>query len=872
MRESTTSKLNKASYTIIEKLQNRLRKDLPSEDLDSFLKDIESMVDLLPTGPRNFSDLASMHTSNLVIFAKKQYPMVMHKILSNFNHKILHETFKLLTITDNPYFIIESLNVITNDQILNDNVFMIQLFEKIIRDTDNYLVFSFIRLSQYANKYSEDLLIEIEQYIQKLTSLPTIIANRLKQNFPDAFKEDSYAAIIMLNALKAHHIIVQINESENKLIYDFEFLARLISKVVTTFRASQSVKWTIKILASQAEHKRYQESIQQIMKFLQRNAIEVVAIESFRNELKKIRLVKMFGKMWKSSTEWKFVLLKKMPFFNSSNSDLLISNLVYFLEHEDSKLMNELLIEMLMIWNTKTHLVTTSFEQHFNITKLIVLMIAYSSSIKEKTEEVRKMLFTGLEIHLESSDDKLRALGMITAETIIDIIDIGDNSVSLKFSYDSFNEKIKTELINVIKEFSARKLHTADNLCQNDNEEIEDSILKLVSLSENKTIVSNDIQVKKEIVKKESTFRYELDSDDDDSELHLENSQDKRFNKNPLNVLDLIRAFSIKEEIENRERFEAAIESTHSIIIQQLPYHDPDIAIDLLRVLIDLQMHSYIENFEKIKRKALLEVCSIHPKECARYICQEFNAELIKYPLKTRLFMLDILEETAKRLSKLEMRRKQENLPDSQSLSDTKITLKLQEELVNHTKRDAQKIIRERLIIRTNRREKQDKFGGSICGVNQFSSIAGYFFFPLLKGFGQQQMLFTKDNLKNDVNNTLLLKFLHTISVLMICAENAPIATKMAREIVNISIFLRYHEESQIRLAVLHMFATIFLAVPKNVLVKEFIVELEEFISYLKFIEESSIVNFEPDVDCREFSRQLISMCYRALSFDEIHL
>jgi telomere length regulation protein len=280
-------------------------------------------------------------------------------------------------------------------------------------------------------------------------------------------------------------------------------------------------------------------------------------------------------------------------------------------------------------------------------------------------------------------------------------------------------------------------------------------------------------------------------------------------------------------------------------------------------------MQCYVENFDEIKTKAVVEICSIYPKECAQYLANEFNSEVSKYSLRTRMYMLDILGETAKKLSKLEMPKKEEIKASPTTFGVNKLTLKLQEELNNRNKKDAQKIIRERLMAKTRRIATKTKSIDEVSGVNKFSSVAGFFFFPLIKGFGKEQMTFTKGtNLKHDVDNILLVKFLHTISIIMLCSENAPIAPKMAKEIVNLSIFLRYHEEAQIRLAVLHMFATIILAIPKSVLVKEFTAELNEFMSHLDMIVKSTVVNYEPDKDCREFATQLIAMCYNALYAD----
>lgn len=857
---------------LIERLQS-IDKIKITEERDDVLRRMRNIINLLPTGARNFSDLMSNHESTLNFFGSEQFPVLLQEVISKFNNEELsQELSQLLTITDNSNFIIETLNVLTSGKLLDNNApFMANLIEYSILRDETYLIFSLIRLSH--NGINDLEMMKIDSYIQQIVSIPDKIANRMKSNFPVVFKEDVYVSTLMLNILKAFYVMVHINGVEKRQLYDFKVLAKLISKIMGNFKATRAINCAIRILSSQAEQMFYQESVRDIMKSLQRNAIEVVAKEAFGSETKKVRLLKMFGTVWQESIEWKFVLCKKIPLFNYSNNDLLIDNLVFFLAHEDAKLMEELLMELLMIWNTKAHVFETPFEQHFYLTKFIVLIVNYVTNIKGHAEEIRKNLFSGVQMHLESSDEKLRALGMITAETVIKIID-GDSvkeEEKLKFDYDALSEKIQNQIVKVIKEFPSRKISIIES--SDFDEKYFDSLMEeLLLISENKTIIKAtkivEIKAIPKIIEPLKTVEIELDSDDDDLQPYPEDSSSlARNDKSPRYLLDIIKALTVKEELDDVERFEATITKALEIIKQQLPNNHSDIATDLLKIFLEIEMQSYVENFEDKKMKTIIEICSIHPKECAQYLCQEFNTEMSKYTMRMRMYMLDVLGETAKRLSKLEMPKKDEIKPTSSpSIGVNKLTIKLQEELTNRNKRDAQKIIRERLIAKTRRIATKTKSIHEISGVNHFASIAGWFYFPLINGFGKEQMKFTKGtNLKNDVENILVIKFLHTISIIMLCSENAPIATKMAKEIVNLSIFLRYHEESQIRLAVLHMFATILLAIPKKILVKEFTAELNEFMSHLNMIVKSTVVNYEPDKECREFANQLIAMCQNAL-------
>lgn len=844
-----------------------------SEEYERVVKKLKALNEILPTGPKNFMDINN-EKLELEIFACEHYPILLQEIIEKAQDdggEIFEQVLKLASITENFEFIIETLNILTSEILMDNNTsFVVYLIEKLMLCDENYLLFSFIKLSH--EKHSENM--RIKQYIQQIISLPEKIANRMKANFPNALKSDIYPAILLINVLKSIHIMLKINEVEKTDIFNFtSFTSKLMSKVFGNFKTSPAIKYAIKILSFQAVQTAYhQKAVCDIMKCLQRNAIETVAIEALKSCKKKC-LLKMLSKVMENSTEWKFLLTKKIPLSMYFQNDLLIENLVFLIAQEDIKLMKELLMEMLMIWSTKAHIFNTSFEQHFYVTKFIVLIVNYLPNLKENGAEIRKHLFNGVQLHFNSSNEKLRALGMITAETVIGILHSNEKEENeLKFEYDSFNAKIQREIIEVIQKFPLKKFEEKHNEI-NCNDEITNAMEKLISISKNKS--DEKIPIKKIIPpqlpppsqprKVSQLPQQQLDSDDDDLQPYPDSDINLHDKKRPRYILDIIKAFTVKEEFEDAEKFRATLINARDLIKQQLAQNHSDMAIDLVRIFIDLNEEYYVENFEELKTSAVIEVCYIYPKECAQYIAEEFHTETNKYSLKSRIFMLDVLSETAKRLSKLEMAatHENENVVDNRG-GMNKLTLKLQDELNNRNKRDARKIIRERLLAKTRRIATYTKLPNE--GINQFSSVAGWFFFPLVKGFGKKQLTFTKGtSLKNEFDTILLNKFLHTISIFMLCAENSITATKMAKEIVNLSVFLRYHEEAQIRLTVLHLFATIILVIPKNILVSEFNAELNEFINHLDMIAKSTVINYEPDKDCREFAKTLLEMCFNTL-------
>lgn len=834
-----------------------------SEQLAVLLEEVKVLVELLPCGERDGANLMANHSSELEEFAKEIYGNLLTEIMMKFDEIPV----ELFAITDNADFVVETMNVLSDTTVIEKNPkLVVKLLEALLTD-ENYLIFAFSRLSRGALT---------DKYQQQLISLPDKIANKMRSDFPRTFSRYTFSAIVMVNALKTLHVLCEVNAAEQSKVYDTKFLSKLISKIYVNFKDDKAVLTrSLRVISAMVERPVYRESIREILSGLQRPAIEIVAQMIFGSEDKKQRLLSMCGDFWKTISNWKFTLTKKIPLLSFTSDDKIVENLSFFLATEDANLLEQLLMEMLLVWSTKSHVRDTSFEQHFYVTKFIVLLTKHLENPKSHESKLKRLLFNGMEIHVGSSDDRLQTLGMIAAETILGIIDSDlKEEEKLKFDYSSKSAAVLKEIVKVIRNYpdkadSSDSLQFAEDY---DDSEVTEAMRELITVADRHEVkvlprlevtqLVPEIKFEPALAAKKPTV--ELDSDDDDLQPYddPDDLPTRLDHKQPRYLLDLIQAFTSRESLENPEVFEFAMKSAEQIIKQQLPNHHTDIAVDLLCIFIKLYKRCCFENFEELKTKLMVEICVIHPKESAECLCKEFNAEATKYTMHERLLMLDVLGEAAKKLSKLEIAKYDDNLSKAlPTQPQNKLLIKLHQELENRNRRDAQKIISNRLKAKTRRIVTRTKAPDENAAVNRFADVAGTFFFPLMHGFGRKQMAFkTGSRLQHEFDNLLLMKFLNTISVMLLCAENSVIAPKMAKEIMSLSAFLRYHEESKIRLAVLHMIATVFLAIPQNILVSDFKSEISELVNHLLLISKSGVVNHEPDQECRAFAKQLLGM------------
>ncbi|XP_049534057.1 telomere length regulation protein TEL2 homolog [Anopheles darlingi] len=670
---------------------------------------------------------------------------------------------------------------------------------------------------------------------------------------------------------------------------------------------------------------------------LSASAVEIVALIALRE---RIDLLSVFrdGTNTESAIKipvsWSYVLLQKIPLYNYYKSEVIIEELVHLLARISSKshtkngastVLEQLMQQLLVVWSSRTSIQRTSFEQHIYVTKLLLLSVAYCCTghrqIAKQTQQkeaCRRLLFDGFQVHLESPMKQMRCTGMITAEVIEGQFNAGDTTMGrLQFEYDDFDAATKA-LIEQLRTFGDRCRPTDDIieaetleridwaaellLSPIEKEESERAEARPIAASTQKP-TTNPVQdsddddddavdarkQNQKVVQRDLADPVEqLDSDDDEDLPAYDMSNDTKIDverHRPRYLLDLRDTLVDPEAVNQQpERFEMAMEAAPELIAQQLPHNaDAKLAQELLQLFLVLECRTHMPTFSERKFAALVAIGVAFPEQAATFLCSEFHAEVGRHNVNRRIFMLDVLAETAKVLSNV---RPSAAVPSDETPSDPKPTqrptqkllLMFRDEAEQRTKHEeAERILRERLERKTRRfgsRKRQKTAEQERELVNRYADVAGYFFFPLLQGFGGNRFIFTAGlKFPYDAENLLLVSFLQTLAVLMVCAENCPIAPRMVREVFALASLLRYSEEPRVRLAVLQLLAAIFLAMKSagSLLRQQFERELLELREWLEqdCIQLDVLRRGEPNEECRELGRHVLTMCYDALTTTE---
>ncbi|KAL6262070.1 hypothetical protein P5V15_007164 [Pogonomyrmex californicus] len=754
---------------------------------------------------------------------------------------------------------------------------------------------------------------------QILISLPSRISNKLQFNIPNSYTPQVYIKILCF------HISCAISFINELYKYDIKSkttaLSFLISKIVINLKPIDFTYFADILEEYCLENKKNERHlVENIFRELNSAAIEYIAVLFLKHCNPKLGMHPIFGNLL-VEPNWKYVLTSKIPLMRYYEDEKLIINLTSYLSCflNENNVLSELLVKLLEIWRDKSILNHTSMEQLKYITKLIILSVKACKTTLNHTErdECQKLLLSGVSVHLECTNITLRAMGMMVAEICINSLSDIDNAPKLKFEYENMPVHVLKLLqslknlnsleatINLKEQYerngdliignivfdslSSRKIYELGidcnilpNVVNPSNEKTEKNTYPP------KNNVIRDNQTKKneakEQVKQNSDEDSDMDSDDD--LIPYDMNDDKPCGKvYPMYLRDLRDNLTDEQMFSNPEIFSESLLVCEKLILTQLPDDDVSFAIELLQLFVTLKQHSYVENFELVVFKCCVAIVTVHPKECAEFLCKEFYEDG-KYSLNHRLLFLNILAESAKQLSKIDIDDannidvtvntaiKENRVPSCISLFINTEENRKQQVWCNEdfdiglesseTQFIKQRIVDKRIASHTRRFANNSK--SPKLHINHFGNVASSFFYPLLHGFGRQDTYKLKSlKIYTDQENILLLRFLKTLSTIMLAAQNCPLATKMGKEILELMWTMRNHDEAVVRLAVTENIGSVLIAVPKEAIIDELSEPLMEIREWLLL--SQNVVNGEHDANCRILNAKILSFINFIISF-----
>lgn len=886
------------------------------------IKEIYMELEKYLPGPITPEKLTRYDERNTIInwceFANNKYAILLQLIVEKFDSSYFplykmefdENILNLFMIDNNWEFLNESLTILLDTELLFKNIQSFTFILERMLGSKTLLFAAFVDMSHNSCRAASE--IEIFDYenrcnnlIQLLISLPNKLANVLQRETNSIFLPERYCKVLIVNFLKSLIFAAEHNshciDCDDDYKYNSIFFRNLLQKIIVHFnfdKQSATLNKLIDVLFMLVENSKYRMIINDIMHSINRSAIDIIAFMIFKQPHSAESMNKLLGNSVVTSNDWNYMLTRKLPLLNYYDSDTVIENLVCYLatvtdciDHYSS--IENLLISLLSTWSSKESIWNVSFEQHYYVTKFIILIVHYLLNFKNVCvseglkDKITQSLYSGITHHLNSLDKNIRCVGMITSEIIMNKLTSNlEEKEKLAFDYGTFDATQK-DIVEVLSNLQTKVKQIENKMEESKMDNV--GCIKLLMNELEESVQVNSVVAKSErilpkapVKSKLDVFELktnkitvqlnepnagndedDLDSDDDLEPYSMENDEIQILDKQPKYLADL-RDGLLSEN--DGELFEVSMKACEDLIIRQLPDNDLKMGIDLLRLLLNLESTTYLENFNEMRFSSCIAICCVFPKECATYLCESFHAEVGKYSISRRILFLNLLAETAKKLSQINYDKNNKDKAALKSASNNtgrsvnKLTTEQDEN--EERKRLAELVIRERILSKTRRFATKTKHPLKSGIKNKYADVAGCFFFPLLHGFGRKQFIFTSNMaLKCDTDYLQLITFLNTISVLMLCAENCPIAGKMAREVFNLSIVLRFNDEPKIRLGTLQMLGAIFMAVPKMILRNEFLNELLELKHWLEECVQTNVLRNESNLECREISRNLLYMC-----------
>lgn len=753
---------------------------------------------------------------------------------------------------------------------------------------------------------------------QILISLPNRVANKMRFDTLRSYMPEIYVKILCFHLSCA---ISFINDGlrEHGIEPKTTVLSSFINKIVITFKPINNLTCLANIFEEWCfmNRKSEQRLVESIFRELDSTAVEHVAALFLKHCDPKFGVRAIFGDLLTAS-HWKYILTIKIPLMRYYEDEKLIINLISYLSsfpNENANL-SELLIKLLEVWSDGSILNHTAVEQHEYITRLIVLSVKMCKNRLKKSERDRcqRLLLTGVSVHLECTDVYLRAMGMMTAEICVNSLCNTDDAPKLTFEYDNMPAKVSglldsLEYLNVFTPTVESKYEPSSDLTIGNiifdssagrkiyELGVDCDILPSLENLSNERIGGSREDTRRDNLTKEKdnlvekvarTRRLEedfhrnhsdLDSDDDLVPYDMDDDKDKAFHEaRPMYLRDLRDNLTDERTISNPDVFSESLLICEELILTQLPNDDASFAIELLQLLVTLRQQSYVENFELVVFRCCVAIVTVYPKKCAEFLCMQFYMDVGRYSLSQRLLFLDVLAEAAKQLSainidnvdstdsSLDVTMKRKSVSNRVSLLIDTERCKTQEvyynddtdlEVFENQCIDWREIIDKRIALHTRRFTRDVKSPRTY--INHFGNVVSSFFYPLLHGFGHRGEIYKLKDLKiyADQENILLLRFLKTLSVIMLAAQNCPLASKMGKEILELTWTLRDHDEATVRLAVTENIGSVLVAVSKDAIVDELSESLMEIREWLLL--SLNVIYGEHDSNCRALNTKVLS-------------
>ncbi|KFM00925.1 Telomere length regulation protein TEL2, partial [Aptenodytes forsteri] len=650
-----------------------------------------------------------------------------------------------------------------------------------------------------------------EALLNKIVCLPDHVSNKLQGKNPPVFFPQNYFPLLGGAIIQ---VLQKISDSlRGGLDCSISFVSHVLGKVCVHGRQKEILSVLVPRLTDLTKSDCiWQRICWRLVECVPDRWMEAVVLGFVQRAPGADTLSRLLGNLVVKNKKAQFVVTQKVLLLQYCHTTAVLQNLLGYLSLDSLRhaLLIKVLQELLETWGSSSAVKHSPPEQQQYISKAILICLSHlkEPEIESCREELLTSMMEGVKCHLDSNLPQIRRLGMIVAE-----------SISSKINTDGpvlkFQVKVIMKFVSGVQGLEEIKaLHQM----------IQGIIASSNTLSGNKG--------RQQHFQKERISIYKKQFDDD--LIPYDMSEDKELKtKAPVYIRDCIEVLTGSEDVDKWEATVKALET----LVRKNPAATREVSMELAKILLHLEEKTCIEGFVELRQRAQVAVLTTDPIPVAKYLTSQFYS--LNYSLRQRVDILDVLVLAAQELSYPKSRGKTKHsgaqkpciqlLPGSDSSKDWR------------------RIVDERIKSKTRRFATGQSQVELASGPNEFNSVAGHFFFPLIQHFDRP--LTTFDLLGEDY--FVLGRLVHTLAILMYLAVNTVAVTAMGKALLEFVWALRFHTDSYVRQGLLSCISSVLLSVPAERLLEDMTEELLEAQSWL-----GDVVEKDPDGDCRRLALQ----------------
>ncbi|XP_068381151.1 telomere length regulation protein TEL2 homolog isoform X1 [Eschrichtius robustus] len=600
-----------------------------------------------------------------------------------------------------------------------------------------------------------------ETLLTKVVGLPDLLGNRLQQENLATFFPQNYFPLLGEEVLRVLQVVV--DSLRGGLDCSVSFLSQVLGKACIHGRQKEVLGVLVPRLTVLTQGScLWQRVCWCLVERVPDWAMEAVLKGFVEAAPGPEVLSRLLGNLVTKSKKAQFVMTRKLLFLQYSCTMPMLQSLLGYLAMDSQRrsLLMQALKELLETWGSSSAIRHVPLVQQCYVSKAILICLAHlgEAELRDSQDELLASLMEGVKSRLDSSLPPVRRLGMIVAE--VASARIHPEGPPLKFQYEE--DELTREMLAL-----AMPQPTADG-----PSEAGPSFAPVSGETpDRETVDRSGPQVGPE------GSDSELDSDDEFVPYDMSVDREQRSSKAPSYVRGCLEALTGSEDW---ERWEAALRALEGLIFRS-PAATQEVSVELAKVLLHLEEKTAVAGFEGLRQRTLVAVTVTDPARVAEYLTAQFYA--LNYSLRQRMDILDVLTLAAQELSRPGRLGKapQRGSPDPGSQPGGAVVPAWRA------------VVEERVRRKTRRFSKGSVGRAPAVGPNEFNSVAGYFFFPLLQHFDRP--LVTFDLLGGD--QLVLGRLAHTLGALMYLAVNTTVAVPMGKALLEFVWALRFHGDAR---------------------------------------------------------------------------